>query len=198
MPGRRQDRLAQVVRPRAEGPGNDDYRGSLGEEPEAARPRQWAEETAQGCLLRPLPARDGGAVRALAEVGAQLRALCPGELLVQLLRDRELGPRARESALELLPQRTPGAEDQRLHRAHRHAQHLSDFGIRAPFNLAQDDRRPLVERQVAERTLDVLRLRAAALLDECIGDVVIELHPLWAPRVRAEQRPTSPMVNSGH
>jgi len=186
LPRRRQDRVAQVVRSGAEGSCDGDHGRPLGEETEAARPRPWAEETAQGRLLCPLPAREGRAVRALAEMGAQLRALGPGELAIELLRDRELGARARERALELLSQRTPCPEDERLDRAHRYAEHLGDLGVRAPFDFAQDDRRPLVEREVAECALDVLRLRAVVLLDERVGDVVVELHLLRTSRVRAE------------
>jgi hypothetical protein len=119
-------------------------------------------------------------------VRAQLRAFGARELAVQLLRDGELRVCARQRALELLPQRTPRSKDERLHRAHRHAEHLGYLGVRAPLDLAQDDRRALVEGEVAERAPDVLRPGPVVLVDEGVGDVVVELDLLRAPRAGAE------------
>ena len=168
-------------------PGDDDHRGCLRRQPEAApRPRKCAQRAAQGRPLRPLPPRERRAVRALAQVGAQLRALGPRKVSVQLLRERDLRVVTRERAFQLLPQRAPRAEDERLDRAHRDAEHLGDLRVRASLDLAEHDRCALVEREVAERAPDVLCSRRVVVVDERVGDVVVELHLLRPPRVRAE------------
>jgi hypothetical protein len=179
--------VPEVPAPRAHGPGDDDHGGRLRREPEAApRPGKRTEGASQGGSLRTLPSRERRAVRALAQVRAQLRALGPRQGAIQLLREGKLGVGAREGALELFTERTPGAEDERLHRAHRDAEHLGDLGVRAALDLAQDDGGALVEREVAERAPDVLRPRPVVLVDEPVGDVVVELHLLRPPRVGAE------------
>jgi hypothetical protein len=179
--------VPKVVAAGAHRPGDHDDGGRLRREPESApRPGKRSQRAAQGGSLRPLPARERRAVRALAQMRAQLRALRPWERAVQLLRKRELGVGAREHALELFPQRTPRAEDERLDRAHRDAEHLGDLGVRAPLDLAQDDGRALVEREMAERAADVVRSRPVVLVDERVGDVVVELDLLRPPRAGAE------------
>ena len=93
--------MPEVIGTRAEGPGSDDNRRPLRQEPEAA-PREIPERPAQRGPLCPLAPREGGAVGALAQVRAQLRLLRTREPLVQLLRNGELGFGARERTLELL------------------------------------------------------------------------------------------------
>ncbi len=51
--------------------------------------------------------------------------------------------------LELEP--APRAEEQRLDRANRHAEHFGDLLVAPTFKLAHDDRRTLVERKLGER-----------------------------------------------
>ena len=50
-----------------------------------------------------------------------------------------------QAAFEIMRQlpRFTRAEDERLDRAHRHAEDLGDLRIRAPLDLAEDDRRAL-------------------------------------------------------
>ena len=168
-------------------PGDDDHGRCLRREPESTpRPRKRSQRATQGGPLRPLPARERRAVGALAQVRAQLRALGPREIAVELFREGELCVGARERALELFPQRAPSAEDERLDRAHRDAEHLGDLRVRASLDLAEHDRCALVEREVAERAPDVLCSRRVVVVDERVGDVVVELHLLRPPRVRAE------------
>ena len=177
--------MPQVVRPGAEGADGDGDGGALRDEArEAGAPGQPAEGT-EGGPLAALAAGEGRALRAFAQVGAELRALGPGERLVELLRDRELGLRARERALQLLSQRPTRTEDERLDGADGEAEHVGDLRIRTPFDLAQDDRRALVEREMAERTADVVRC-GCVVVDELVCDVVVERHLLRPPRVGAE------------
>lgn len=185
--GGRQDLVAQVVRPRAEGAGDGDDRGGLRREADAeAAPPRKAAERPQGGPLGPLAAGEAGARRALAQVCTQLRALRARERAVELLRDRDLGVGARERALELLAQRATGSEEQRLDGGRRHAENLGDLRVRASFDLAQDDGGALVEREMPERAADVLGGRPAVVLDDLVGDVVVELHFLRPSRRRAE------------
>src|SRR5581483_7816424 len=139
--------------------------GSCAEDPSFRRPpsrrRRPRPSPSPRARVRPttteaLAARERRTVRALAQVRAQLRALGPRELAVELFREGELCLGARERALELFPQRAPSAEDERLDRAHRDAEHLGDLGVRASLDLAEHDRCALVEREVAERAPDVL------------------------------------------
>jgi hypothetical protein len=177
--------VPQVVRPHPDGPrGNDDC-GRLRGQPEA--PREGAAERLEGRPLGALAPGDGRARGALPQVGPELRALGPGDRLVQLLRDEELGLGTRDGALELLAQRAPRAENERLDRAPGEPEHLGDLRVRAPFDLAQDDGRPLVEREVSERPADVLRRRPVVVGGgDLVGDVVVELDLLWPARRRPE------------
>ena len=97
---------------------------------------------------------------------AQLPALRAREHAIGLLRERKLGLRARQLALELLAERPAPAEDQRLDRAHRQPHDLRDLGVGAALELAHHERGPLVERELAERALDVVGREAVlGLLD---------------------------------
>ncbi|HEX3054677.1 MAG TPA: hypothetical protein VHP82_00880 [Gaiellaceae bacterium] len=179
--------MPKVVASGAHRPGDDDRGRHLRRQPEAApRPGKRSQRASQGGSLRPLAARERRAVRALAQVRTQLRALGPREVAVQLLREGELCVAAGERALELFPKRAPSTKDERLDRAHRDAEHVGDLGVRASLDLAQDDGRALVERKVSERAPNVLRSRPDVLVDERVGNVVVERHLLRPPRVGAE------------
>jgi len=177
--------VPQVVGAGAERPGGDDDGGALAEEPREAAAPGHRSEGPEGGPLAALPAGERGARRALAQVRAELRALGPGEGLVQLLRDRQLGLRAREGALELFAQGAPRPEDERLDGAHGETEHLGDLRVRPAFDLPEDDGRTLVEGEMAERPADVVR-RRPVVVDELVGDVVVELHLLRPPRLGAE------------
>jgi len=184
--GRGKDRVPQVVRAGPEGPGRDHDRGRLRGEPEPQAAHRDAEQGPQRRPLRPLAAGEGRAGRALAQVGAELRPLRPRKRLVELLRDRDLGLGTCERPLQLFPEGPARAEDERLHRAHRHAENRGDLRVRATLDLAEDDGGTLVERKVAERAADVVRARLVVFLDEGVGDVVVELDLLRPPRRGAE------------
>ena len=173
--------MPQVVRPRPDGACGHDDRGRLRREPEP--PREGPAERPERRPLRTLAPGDGRAGRALAQVGPELRALGPGDGLVQLFRDEELGVRARDRALELLAQRAPRPEDERLDRARGQPEHVGDLRVRAPFDLAQHDGRPLVEREVSERPADVLCRRPLVVGGgDLVGDVVVQLDLLRPAR----------------
>lgn len=175
--------MPQVVRAGAEGPGRDDDGRGLRREAEA--PRKGSAERSQRGPLSPLTPRERRALGALAQVGAELGLLRARKGPVELLRDRKLGPRACQRAFELLAERTARAEDERLDRARREAEHLADLRVRAPLDLAQDDGGALVEGEVAEGAADVFR-RRPVVVDELVGDVVVELDLLRPPRGGAE------------
>jgi hypothetical protein len=188
-PARRKDRVPEVVRAGAERSGHDHNRCGLRRqaEAEAAAPGQRSPaERPERRPLGPLAPCEGRAVRALAQVGSKLRLLGARKRLVQLLRDRQLRLGARHRALELLAQRAAGPEDERLDRARGEAEHLGDLRVRPSLDLAEDDRGPLVEREVSERPADVLGRRSLVVLDELVGDVVVELDLLRSPRCAAE------------
>ncbi|HEY2072287.1 MAG TPA: hypothetical protein VGG88_01795, partial [Gaiellaceae bacterium] len=175
--------MAEIVGPGAEGTGRDHDGGRLRREPEA--PREGSAEGPQRGPLGSLAPRERRAFGALAQMGAQLRLLGARERPVELLRDRELGIGAGQRAFELLAQCAACAEDECLDRARREAEHVGDLRVRASLDLAEDDCGALVERQVTERAPDVLR-RGAVVVDELVGDVVVELDLLRAPRRAAE------------
>lgn len=124
----RQDLVPQVVRPGAEGARGHDDGGRLRGEAEASPPGHPAER-AQRRPLGALTAREAGAVRALAQMRAQLGALGARQGAIEVLRDRELRLGAGEHALELLAQRTTRPEDEGLDGGRRHVEHLGDLGI---------------------------------------------------------------------
>src|SRR6266536_2366328 len=118
---------------------------------------------------------------------AQLAALLPRQCPVRLLGEQELCALARQRPLELLAQCAPRAEDQRLDRRHAHVHRLRDLGIAAALELAHHERRALVEREVAQRALDVLRrVRVVGLLDRHLRRVLEERHLLRPPLLLAE------------
>src|SRR6266487_1993315 len=113
---------------------------------------------------------------------ALLRARQPP---VELAGDRKLRLAARERRLELLAQRAPRTEDQRLHRARRQLEDLCDLRVRASLELAHHERGALVERQVAERAANVLGARAFLLIgsaDQAVADVLVERNLLRPAR----------------
>ena len=172
--------MPQVVRPGPEGTrGRDDGR-RLRREPES--PRGGAAERPERRPLGALAPGDGRARRALPQVGSKPRALRSRNRLVQLLRDVELRLGARDRAFQLLPQRAPSAEDERLDRARAQAEHFGDLRVRAPFDLTQHDRGALVEGEMAECAADVLRRRAVVGGGDLVRHVVVELDLLRAPR----------------
>ena len=116
---------------------------------------------------------------------AKLALLGSRELPVDLLRDCELGLAAGEAAFELLPDGAAGTEDQRLDGGDRDLEDLGDLGVAPALELAHDERRPLVEREVAERPLDVLDADRV-VADEGLGDVLVQLDLARAARGLAE------------
>jgi hypothetical protein len=128
-------RRGQEQRAYADGSGGNDDRGGLRGQAEAAPRKRSAEGTKCGAL-GPLAPRQGGALGAFAQVGAELGLLRARQRLVELLRDGELGLGARQRALELLAQRAPRAEDECLDRARREPEDLADLGVRASLDLA--------------------------------------------------------------
>jgi hypothetical protein len=139
--------------------------------------------------VRALAPRESFALRALPKVCAQRRAFGPREPAIRLSRDGALGVRARQRALELLPQRPPGAEEQRFDGADRRLEDLGDLRVRAPLELAHHEGRTLVEREVSERALDVLRARPAILLGHDLADAIVELDLVGATLRLAETLP---------
>src|SRR5204863_10102223 len=64
---------------------------------------------------------------------------------------------AAEPTLHLLPQGSPRAEEQRLDGADAQLENVRDLRVPAPLQLAQHERRALVERELAERAPDLVR-----------------------------------------
>jgi hypothetical protein len=177
--------VPQVIRPGPERARRHDDGRRLRREPES--PRNGTAERSERRPLGALAPGDGRARRALAQVGPKLRALRSRNRLVQLFRDVELCFGARDRAFQLLAQRAPRTKDERLDRARGETQHLGDLGVRAPLDLAQDDRGTLVEGEMAERAANVLR-RRPVLGGDLVRDVVVESEPhlLRAPCGGAE------------
>src|SRR5207237_9365334 len=111
-------------------------------------------ERRQRTALGALAASERRAFRALAEVCAQPSTLLAGEASVQLARDCELGLSAGQRSLELLAERTPCAENQRLDGARREVEDPRDLRVAPPLELAHHECGALVEREMAERTPD--------------------------------------------
>ena len=99
-----------------------------------------------------LQAGEPRTVRALGQVIAQASAFLSAEPTVDGLRHGELRLGARELVLELLCERSSRAEEERLERGRRHAENLRDLAVRAALELAQDDRLPLLRRNLGQRS----------------------------------------------
>src|ERR687888_2020197 len=108
---------------------------------------------------------------------------------IELARDRKLRLAARQRSLELLAEGAAGPEEQRFDRRHGDLEDLRDLRIGPALELAHDDRRALVEREVAERALDVLRARPALLLGREVTDLVVELDLVGSARGLPEALP---------
>ena len=98
-------------------------------------------------LLKPREAR---AVRAFREVVPQSPPLLAAETTVDRLRDRELRLGARQLVLELLGERAARSEQERLERGRRHAENARDLGVRAAFELAENDGLALLRRDLRQ------------------------------------------------
>src|SRR2546427_13174899 len=125
--------------------------------------------------MRPLAACERRAFLARAQVRAQRRLLRARQSSVQLFRECELRLVARQRSLELLAERAPRAEDQRLACAAGDAEDLRDLRIRASLELAHDECGTLIERELAERASDVGGARSLLLGNER-ADAVVELN----------------------
>ena len=145
-------------------------------------------ERLERASLGSLPPGETGALRALAEVRAQLSALLPRQTSVELTRDRELSFAAGDRSFELFAQRAACTEDERLDCARRDLEDLGDLGVRAPLELAHHECRPLVEGEMTERAPDVVARRSGVVADR-VGDVVLEGHLGRTPRGLAEPLP---------
>ena len=110
--------------------------GQAGAAPERRGQRHAAQQRLHRAARGALLARQRLALRAFAQMGAQLPALAAGELAVDLLREEELGLGAGEVALELLAQRTPRAEEDGLDGGDGRAHDLGDLGVAPSFELA--------------------------------------------------------------
>src|SRR5580765_5970385 len=117
--------------------------------------------------LGSLPPGETGALRALAEMRAQLSALLPRQTSVELARDRELRFAAGDRSFELFAQRTACTEDEGLDCARRDLEDLGDVVLEGhlgwtPRGLAE----PLPADVVGDSDQPVLGLlRPASLLD---------------------------------
>ena len=111
-----------------------------------------------------LQAGEPRAVRALGQVIAQASALLSAEPAVDGLRHGELRLGARELVLELLCERSSRAEEERLERGGRHAENLRDLAVRAALELAQDDRLPLLWRNLGQRSEELADTRCLVVL----------------------------------
>ncbi len=110
-------------------------------EPEARR------DPAQRALAAAGPALGRRAVAAGAGVGAQQ----PATLVAQrLLLDQRAGGLAAENVVELLPDRPPRAEDERLDCRLADRERGCDLGVGAALELAQDERFALAGRKLGQ------------------------------------------------
>ena len=114
------------------------------------------DERLQRPPLRALALREAVAIRAGAQVRAQCPPLAQREPSVELAVDRERRLLAADLLLELLSQRAARAEEERLERGDADAEHAGDLGVRRAFELAHDERRALVRRQLRERAPQIL------------------------------------------
>src|SRR5687768_13653538 len=89
-------------------------------------------------------------------MGVQAAALLTAESAVLPARDRELCAVARDQVLELLRQRAPRPEEQRLERAHRRAEDLGDLLVGPPLELAHHQRLALGRRDALQRADELL------------------------------------------
>ena len=101
------------------------------------------------------------------------------------LRERQHGEHAQRVAAHA--ERAAGAEDQRLDGGARDAEDARDLGVRAALELAHDDRRALVQRQLRERVEHVARARA--VVDRRLGERGLELDLVRPARARPELQP---------
>ena len=130
-----------------------------------------------------LQAGEPRAVRALGQVIAQAPTLLSTEPAVDGPRHRELRLGARELVLELLCERSSRAEQERLERGGRHAENLRDLVVRAALELAQDDRLPLLRRNLGQRSEELADTRCIVVLVRSrMRDSIVELD-LARPRL---------------
>jgi len=92
-------------------------------------------------------------------VALQRLSLRAREAAVETARDRAFRLVAGQCSLEVLAQSASRFEHERLHVGRRQREYLRNLHIGAPLELAHDERRPLVEREVDERTSDLRRRR---------------------------------------
>ena len=140
---------------------------------ERRRQRQRAE-AAQRRAPCALSTRERGALRALAEMGPELRPLVLREAPVELEREHALGFATRERPFELLAERAPRAEEQGLDGGGRHLEHLGDLRVGAPLELAHDERCTLVERERADRADELLHVDVAAADRSRLDQLLLE------------------------
>ena len=114
-------------------------------------------------------------------MGEQAPALLAAEPTVGRPRERELGRVAGDEVLQLLGERAPGAEDQRLERGLRDVEQRADLGVRAALELAEQ-RLPLRRRDPLEGADEVVDRRALVGRLEG-GELVVELD-LARPRLQ--------------
>ena len=124
------------------------------------------------------------AVRALGQVVAQASAFLPAEPAVDGLRHGELCLGARQLVLELFSERSSRAEEERLERGGRHTENLGDLAVRPALELAQDDRLPLLWRNLGQRSEELADAGClvVVLVGSGMGDPIVELD-LARPRL---------------
>ena len=133
--------------------------------------------------LGALPARERRAVAALAQVRAQLAALARAAGAPSSWREiassasRQVRPPSScsRSARRARKISVSTALDETL-------EDLGDLGVRAALELAHDERRPLVEAEVAERAPDVVGASASSSSTRRLGEVLVERRPRAARR----------------
>ena len=166
--------------------GDADRRGGDGDDQELAeeglaeaRQPEARGDAAQRALAAAGLALDRRAVAARACVGTQEAPLRVAQVL---LLDQGAGGVTAEHVLELLAHSPAGAEDQRLDRRLAHLERGRDLAVGAAFELAQDERLPLLRRQLGERGAERLGAAAFRLLDRNL----LELDLDGAPRAVRE------------
>src|SRR5438132_697420 len=160
---------------RFRGKGGADRGSATAEQRGQRRGKGHRRQTLEDRPLCPLTACKRRAFLARADVRPQSTLFRSRQSSIQLFRECELRLVARQRSIELLAQRTPRTEDQRLDGADGDPDDLRDLGIRASFELTHDERGTLIERELAECAPDVGGARSLLLGNERT-DAVVELN----------------------
>ncbi len=131
------------------------------EERREGRRQRHTGEALERRALSPLSAGKASAFSTLAKMGTKRALRLTRQRPVHLPGDRELCLLATELALELLAKCPPRAKDQSLDRGDGHAQFCGDVRIRPALELPHDKGCALVERELREGALQLLRCRTA-------------------------------------